>query len=342
MTQVTEYQGGGLPVRQGARATGNSALSAGLGVSFSVMSIRGKTFRIKQGKQETELLDKRGNPIPELEVVIVDANPDVSRTYYAGGYNAATGVAPTCASSNGVTPDGGEQPQSTSCRVCPRAVRDQVTPSGAKVSSCQNHRRIAIVPVSDLANEGLGGAMLLRVPGGSLMNLSNYSHNLTRRNFEFWEVATTLQFDPSVSHPKLLFHPERALQPDEQAVVDDLRCSEATQAVLAVSEAQEHAAANPPAAAPKQDAFDALGSRSERRPDPRTTQAAQSGYENISPAAQSGHPVIVEPVSVEPPKARRTRAKPTIADAVSAPVVVEPAAGGFEQDLDARLKSLIS
>lgn len=330
MSNVANYSGGNLPTRTG-RVVDNSDLSSGIGVSFGVLSIQGKLFRIKQGKEETKLVDARGNPRPEINVVIVAASPHVSRTYYAGGFEANAGKPPTCSSADGKTPDAFVQdPPARSCAACPFSVRDQVTPSGAKVSACSNNRRIAVVPEGDLANEALGGPMLLRVPGGSLIPLGNYAGSLGRKGYNFHEVVTTLQFD-TTAHPKLIFHAERVLEDDEQEIVNDLRNSEVTRSVLALSEHAEqgHAEDLPKQGRPKGDGVDALPPR-QRKPEP------------IIQNAQNDH--IAQKVEVEAPAPvqKRTRApKSNIADAVQQPVVVTAAANSFDSDLDARLQGLI-
>ena len=325
---VAHHTGGGLAIREGRKPTSNNALSAGIGVSYGVLSIQGKLFRIKQGKEETKLLDKRGNPVPELNVVIVDASPHVSRTYYAGGFEANAGKPPTCSSADGKTPDAFvENPPARSCAGCPHSVRDQVTPSGAKVSACSNNRRVAVVPEGDLANESLGGPMLLRVPGGSLIGLSNYAGSLDRKGYDFFEVVTTLQFD-TTAHPKLLFHADRALEDDEQEIIDAMRSSEATRAVLALSEHAEQAAAAP-AAEPVKSGVDALPPRERRR-------------EPVSQNAQNIQYAQKIEVETPAPVQKRTRApKSNIADAVQQPVVVTAAANSFDSDLDARLQGLL-
>lgn len=313
-------------------------LTAGISGSFGVVSIQGKVFRIKFAGNETPLLDNRNNPIPQLDVVIVGASPYVSRTYYEGGFVANSGQAPTCSSIDGKFPDANvEDPPARSCANCPHSVRDQVTPSGAKVSACQNNKRIAVVPVGDLENEQFGGPMLLRIPGGSLKNLTNYGAALKPKGYASYEVATTLQFDPMVAHPKLVFTPARPLAPEEQEVIDQMRADGSLDSVLAMADRPGEDEAPPPPA--QQSAFDRLPPR---QPAPVQQTANTLMARAVAPApVQQVAPVVAAAASDKPVIRRgRPATKSQIADAVKAPVVVA-APSSFEADLDAKLNSIL-
>jgi hypothetical protein len=294
-------------------------LAAGLSSSFGVLSIQGKVFRIRYGGNETPLVDARKNPLPQLDVVIVGASPHVSRTYYEGGFEANAGRAPTCSSSDGKVPDARvENPPARSCLACPYAVRDQVTPTNAKVSKCANNKRIAIVPLGDLENEQFGGPMLLRIPGGSLKSLTNYAQALKSKRFHSYEVATTLQFDFAVAHPRLVFSPLRPLTPDEQHVINDMRAGGQLNSVLATSD-MEH------------------GEGSQRQP-VNADVAAQNAMDAFPVKMEHAQPA--SPVKVTPKNKVTRPVKSQIAEAVNDPVTITPPQS-FEADLDAKLKGLM-
>ena len=292
-------------------------LAAGLTSSFGVLSIQGKVFRIRYGGNETPLVDARKNPVPQLDVVIVGASPHVSRTFYDGGFEANAGRAPTCSSSDGKVPDARVQnPPARSCAVCPHAVRDQVTPTGAKVSKCANNKRIAIVPLGDLDNEQFGGPMLLRIPGGSLKSLTNYAQALKSKRFHSYEVATTLQFDFAVAHPRLVFSPLRPLTPDEQATINDMRAGSQLAAVLATSEMDEGG----------------------QQPVVNVDVAAQNAMDAFPTKMETSQPQ--SPVKVTAKNKVTRPVKSQIAEAVSDPITISSPAS-FDDDLDARLRNLI-
>lgn len=303
-------------------------LTAGISSSFGVVSIQGGKFRIKFAGVETPLLDARGNSIPELNVVIVGASPYVSRTYYAGGFEANAGKAPTCSSLDGKFPDVTvENPPARSCATCPHALRDQVTPTGAKVSACQNNKRIAIVPEGDLENEQFGGPMLLRIPGGSLKNLTALQAAYKGVNCASYQAVTALRFDPMVSYPKMVFAPERRLRPEEQEVIDRMRSDGSLDAILSVSERSDE----------DEPAIHMPASFSNPQPAATSVVAPQ-------PIQRAAPIVAVATLSTDEAKPatirRRPATKSQIAQAVEKPVVVAPPSS-FEADLDAKLNSIL-
>jgi len=83
-----------------AYAQGDSGLGDLGGESFTRLTFKGNRFRITKGGDEQVLEDTK------LEVLILAANPTVSRLYYGTTYDEAsgTGERPTCASSDGERP----------------------------------------------------------------------------------------------------------------------------------------------------------------------------------------------------------------------------------------------
>lgn len=342
-----------FPETFGALAPRNTVvdddLTAGISSSFGVVSVKGKVFRIKFAGNETPLLDARNNPIPQLDVAIVGASPHVSRTYYEGGFVENSNQAPTCSSIDGKYPDAGvEDPPARACASCPFSVRDQVTPSGSKVSACQNNKRIAVVPVGDLENEQFGGPMLMRIPGGSLKNLTNYGQALKSRGFASYQVVTSLQFDPMVAHPKLVFTPVRPLQPDEAEVVNRMRSDGSLDAILSVSDRDEAPVASDDGFPAAFNGYPPQAAAPAARPAPQpVARPVSSPQQVVTPVRASVAPQAA-PISVAPeatdarPTATRRRpaTKSQIAAAVQQPVVVA-APSSFETDLDAKLNSIL-
>src|SRR3982751_1388012 len=89
----------------------NDAFSGGISAGFAVLSIRGKAFRIKYLGQETPLMERdsqgRERPLYSIEVVLVAANPLISKTWYEQGYVEGSSEMPDCFSNNGIVPDPG-------------------------------------------------------------------------------------------------------------------------------------------------------------------------------------------------------------------------------------------
>jgi len=199
------------------------AARAGVQASFAVVGYKGRSWRLKHRGEETLLRDGQNRPIPELEVVIVGVAPSVSKIYYAKSYTEGDDSAPDCFSLDGVAPDAAApKKQNATCGTCPHNQwGSRITEAGKRAKSCQDSRRIAIVPLLDIENESLGGPMLLRIPPTSLPNLANYADFLTRKGADVPWVGTKLSFDYDVAYPKIVFEALGFLNDDQaQQVVD--------------------------------------------------------------------------------------------------------------------------
>jgi len=202
-----------LAARKQQVAGFNSALAAGVSAGgFPVVSIKGKVFHITRGDERT-LVTKPGedDPASSIEVVLVNANPNPSRVYYAGGYEEGADSKPDCYSNNGKSPESDAQtPQSTTCATCVHAqYGSKVSESGKKGWACGNSRRMAIA-----TPDALDEPMLIRVPGASLKPLAAYARELDGHGYQFNEVITKIGFDYTVAHPALTFKAVGLVDPD--------------------------------------------------------------------------------------------------------------------------------
>lgn len=201
---------GALPTHFQARhKTGSlAAARAGVQSSFAVVGTSGKVWKIKYRGEETLIRDARGQPLQELDVVIVGAAPSISKIWYNKGYSQGDDAAPDCFSLDGIEPDAASPvKQNGVCATCPQNQwGSQVTAAGKKAKACRDHRRVAVVPLGDIANETYGGPMLLRLAPTSLVPFSQYSDYLERKGVgDFSWVGTKLTFDYEVTYPKVSF-----------------------------------------------------------------------------------------------------------------------------------------
>jgi hypothetical protein len=197
----------------------NTDLSSGVGTSYPIISIKGKVFHVAQGDERTLITNDDGDAKGSIEVVILQANPGISKVYYPGGYVEGSEEKPACYSNNGKEPAAdAQEPQCTKCAICPNnAWGSRVTESGAKGKACSDSRRLAVASLNDLENP-----MLLRVPAATLKELTGYADLLTRRKVPYKAVVTKIAFDHSVAHPKLTFKPTRFLSDVEADIVIDV------------------------------------------------------------------------------------------------------------------------
>lgn len=167
------------------------------GTAHPRISTRGGRFHvIEDGAEET--LDTLA-----IHVVIVGANPTVSKEYYSKSYDEDDVGAPDCFSNNGVTPDiSVANPVSANCATCPNnAWGSKITPSGKQAKACTDKKRLAIVSADDIT----GTVYELAVAPMSLRNLNTYVVELKRRNIPIEGVITKISFDTKASYPCLQF-----------------------------------------------------------------------------------------------------------------------------------------
>ena len=226
-----------IQARQEKARLANAALAAGVSVGFPVLSIKGKVWHM-QRDGERKLITMPGTddvPAPVLEVVIIKANPHISKVYYPSGYTEGSDAKPVCFSNDGIKPDVSvQQPQCSQCTTCPRnAWGSKITENGAKGKECSDSRRIAVA-----ARGKLDDPILLRVPAGSLKELSAYGKALAERGVSYTDVVTRLSFDNSVAHQKLMFKPTAFLTTEEVSAVDSVADGDVVEAILGTSESE--------------------------------------------------------------------------------------------------------
>jgi hypothetical protein len=211
-----------LASRVGTASVLAQSLTGGLssGESFPRISIKGARFRIVDGDAET-VLDST-----TLDIVIVGANPRLSKTWYAKTWTPdSEPSAPDCFSLDGIGPDPeSEAPQHDTCASCPQnAWGSKLTPQGQKIKACADQKRLAIVAADDPS----GSIYLLQVTPAALKGLNQYQKELSMRGIPPEIVRTRVSFDTDASFPKLKFSFGGFLDADTQGVVDQLFGTEA-------------------------------------------------------------------------------------------------------------------
>lgn len=190
-------------------------LSSGGGEAFPRISIKGARFRIIDGDTET-VLDSTS-----LDVVIVGANPRLSKTWYAKQWTPdSEPSAPECFSLDGIGPDPqSTKPQNDLCASCPQnAWGSKVTPQGQQIKACADQKRLAVVAADDAD----GPIYLLQVTPAALKGLNQYQKELSVRGIPPEIVKTKVSFDTDASYPKLKFTFGGFLDEGQQSVVDEL------------------------------------------------------------------------------------------------------------------------
>lgn len=282
-----------LAQRIGAPSALAQAVAGGIGggAAYPRISIKGSRFRIVEGDTET-VLDST-----TIDVVIVGANPRLSKTYYAKQWTPdAEPSAPDCFSLDGIAPDPeATSPQNDLCASCPQnAWGSKVNPTtGQEIKACSDLKRLAVVAADDPS----GPIYLLLVTPAALKGLNQYQKELTVRGIPPEIVKTRVSFDTNASFPLLKFGFGGFLDADVQSVVDELFGSSAVTEIT--GEAPRQPVAVPAIAAPKAAA---------------------------APAPVAPKPVVVEPEPAAAPAPEPTPAKRGFGAAKSTPKAVSKAA----------------
>jgi hypothetical protein len=312
----------------------NDELVGGVSAGYPVLSFKGKTWSLREGGTANIIMkeDDEDEVATSLELVIVKANPHLSKVYYETGYTEGSDAKPTCYSNNGTTPaSDATEPQSATCALCPHnAWGSRISENGSKGKACSDSRRVAVAAAGDL-----GRPMLLRIPAATLKDRAGYAQMLTQRNAPYQAVVTKVGFDPTVAHPKLTFKAVRWLSAEEFAEVSDVMKSDLVRQIAGLDEAAAPAATA--ALPPKPKHVDA-----EDAPAPKPKAAATVGTSKGTSFGRKA-PVETEEDAEEPapkPKGRTlaSKAAPAKADppkSKAAEKVVE-----IGEDLDAALATL--
>ena len=293
MTKLTTFNPTQTPsfARSGElSATAKALTGGGSGISVKRISVKGGVFRLIAGGKEVAAIEDR-----HLDVVIVNAAPKVSRTYYEGQYVEGEAKAPDCWSADGNLPDASiAEPQAKSCATCPMNIKG----SGQGDSrACRFSQRLAVV----LANDVQGGdVMQLTLSATSIFGkeegddrrpLQAYARYLAAQNISPEMVVTQLKFDTKAAVPKLFFKPSRWLADDEYAVALEKGQSEDATRAITMTVAQAD---------------------NVKTPAPLAIEGKRPAAVKAAPA-----PVVEEPEevqeaeTVDEPEKRKSAAKPT-------------------------------
>jgi hypothetical protein len=213
-------------------------LTANVSIGFPILGIKGGKWHYRFKGEDQILMDATGRfPTPAVQVVILKAQKELSRTYYQSGYVEGVNAQPDCWSSDGVAPDNSvANPVNPVCATCPcDAWGSGATPAAPKAKACQQRRRTVVVPYSeDLTNEMGGGPILLSVPPGSLTNQVTYGNMLRDNRIHYAGVVTELSFtqDPNIAFPKIEFNYVGSLTDAEAQVIIGMRDHEQVDRIL--------------------------------------------------------------------------------------------------------------
>lgn len=238
MSNLTNFNPSQLPAfaRKGELSEIAKALTGGgTGVSSKRISIKGGVFRLMAGGKEIAAIDDR-----HLDVVIVNAAPKVSRTFYAGQYVEGETKAPDCWSADGDLPDAkAENPQAKSCATCPQNVKGS---GQGDTRACRFSQRLAVTLANDIGGDvmqlTLAATSIFGKEDGDKRPLQAYARYLAAQNISPETLVTRLKFDTKAAVPKLYFQPVRWLDDAEYALVQEKGSSDEAKRAITMTVAQ--------------------------------------------------------------------------------------------------------
>jgi len=158
----------------------------------------------------------------QIDVIIVAALPNVSRTYYEAAYDPnATPTLPDCWSNLGDKPEAAaKNPQATSCAVCPQNVKG----SGSNGSrACRYQRRVAVLvpgdPQKDIYQLNIPAKSLFGKGTGNTHPFESYNKFLVANGESADTVVTNVAYNLNADTMELVFTPMRQITDEEYADV---------------------------------------------------------------------------------------------------------------------------
>jgi hypothetical protein len=225
MSNLTLFKSGNLAVPDYLRQTDDVTKMLAGGGGGKQISIKGGVWRMIVGGEEVAKNEDRA-----MNMIVVGANPQVNRTFYAGKYEEGKDASPSCWSADGKTPNAevpAETRQSSSCDKCPQ----NIAGSGEGTSrACRYSRRLAVVLENDIS----GNVYRLQLPAKSIfgkaegdkMPLDAYAKFLAGHGVPITGVVTEARFDTNEAVPVLKFRAVRPLTRDEWDQVQEVSKSD--------------------------------------------------------------------------------------------------------------------
>jgi hypothetical protein len=193
---------------------------AGGGGSMRRISFKGSRFRELVGGEQVNV-----NSSGSLNVVVLDA-AKVSRTYYAGTYDAENPAPPACWSLDTERPAPEvpeETRQASRCADCPMNVRGS---GQGDTRACRFSQRIAVAlenSYDKVYQVQLSATSVFGEAKNGNMPMQAYARYLKAHNAPIQAVVTTMHFDENSDVPKLFFKAARPLDEGDLKAVLKLR-----------------------------------------------------------------------------------------------------------------------
>lgn len=205
--QQKNIQTSGDKIQDYQNNLGADAFLGGIRIDYPRIFIKDSRWRIYRG------MDQFIMPDLYLDVILLAANPNVSKAYYSNPSAHAGNETPICASADGISPNIDiPAPQAPSCRVCRwNTPRSQPSANSSSFNVCREQKRVALLAAGDLG----GDIYALTVESSSLKELFMYVDAFRANNTKLTAAVTRLTFDDERGWPRVKFARQRWLTEQE-------------------------------------------------------------------------------------------------------------------------------
>jgi hypothetical protein len=157
-----------------------------------------------------------------INVIIIAAQPKVSRVYYAGKYDPnAEATMPNCWSNGGDVPEAAAtDKQHDNCAECPMNIKGSGENGGR---ACRFQRRISVLlegdTTGDIYQMSIPSKSLFGKGSGNVHPFESYVKFLVANGESPDTVVTTVAFDDEVEGMELVFSPSRQVTDEEWSLI---------------------------------------------------------------------------------------------------------------------------
>lgn len=176
------------------------SLGEGISSGFVAITYSNQKWALRLDGKTKMFANEDGTLNPNLDVVIVGMNPNISKMFYHQGtyVEGQSNNPPVCASLNGDKPDPGvPEPQNPVCAGCPH---NEWGSGQGKGKACQDHRKLAVLILPYMTKGMLDKPLLepvfLKVNPNSLKSLKSYGDSLQYRGVHWATVITRVIWNP--------------------------------------------------------------------------------------------------------------------------------------------------
>lgn len=199
--------------------------------------------------------EEMGKIKDDLNVIIVNASPDVGRIFYAKAWSPdAEPTAPDCFSNDGRTPDArAANPQASTCNDCPNNVKGS---GQGQSKACRYSRRIAVLLEQDFGTNLEGEVYQMNLASkslfgdnvGDMLTFENYSKYLRSNGKSIDYMITRISFNENNDNQSVLFNAARYINRAEHAVITTVAESDQTKALVMMTPSQADGVSKQPPA----------------------------------------------------------------------------------------------